>query len=553
VAALTGLRGLAAASVVFYHVWYYGAPGAQSFPAGPLEVPFAKLDLGVTFFFVLSGFLLFRPYARALLSDSAWPPLRSFAIARFLRIVPVYWAIVLAVAALAERSLFEQPWRLLANLFFLEFWFPSFLPDDLRTSNGSIAIVPSWALVVELGFYLTLPLLCLLAGRMARATDRRVLAASLPAAILFLVGAASIVVEHSLDGDFRRAWEFNFPMHASAFACGMAGTTIWVLWEQGRIRLPARWQLPTALVALAIALPPLKLVSGGQITLADSRGLVAISFGLLLLLVVLSPDASRVRSLLGARLLVLTGLASYSIFLVHDTIVRSIRSHDVASASVGGFLVTLLLVGAATAAATVVSYRFLEKPCFALKRRLTQGPTAEPIQPLLERLVSDIDPARARDFTIETAPASQPVEPRVLSPILTPLLRNAVAYGAAPYVVRAGVSDETLRLVVEDAGRGIEEEFVPRLFEPYSRSETSSRLPGAGLGLASARQTARDHGGDVVYEAPAEGGARFAVTLPVRRPRSGAARLVTGVASPRQRHDARSTPRPTPTSYCLHG
>ena len=98
---------------------------------------------------------------------------------------------------------------------------------------------------------------------------------------------------------------------------------------------------------------------------------------------------------------------------------------------------------------------------------------------------------------------------------LTRLLENAIAYGAAPYVVEGTVADGDLRLVVEDEGRGVDSDFAPRLFEPYARSEPSRRVPGVGLGLWTARQLARARGGDIVYEAPAEGGARFVVTLPV--------------------------------------
>ncbi|HKI91396.1 MAG TPA: acyltransferase family protein, partial [Gaiellaceae bacterium] len=138
VSALTGLRGLAAASVVVFHVWQYGAANGVRFTAGPFGRVFASLDIGVTFFFVLSGLLLYRPYARALLAGRAWPQLRNFAVARFLRIVPVYWAAVLVVAASAERWLFHHPWRLLANLCFAEFAIPSFYTDDLGVDNGSI-------------------------------------------------------------------------------------------------------------------------------------------------------------------------------------------------------------------------------------------------------------------------------------------------------------------------------------------------------------------------------------------------------------------------------
>lgn len=512
---MTGLRGIAAASVVLYHVWLYGAPGAETFPAGAFETPLWKFDLGVTFFFVLSGLLLYRPYARAILSDASLPQLRDFAIARFLRIVPIYWGMVLVVAALFERQLFSDPWRLLANLLFLEFAFPSFLPEDFGPANGSIAIVPSWALVVEMGFYITLPLLCFLAAGLAVRSRRRVLAVLVPSAILAVVGAGAIAVEHSLSGDVRRAWQLNFPMHASAFAFGMAATTLWVLWEQGAIRLPRGWRLPTALGALAIGLVSAKLANTDPVTLADARASVAISYSLLLLLVVFSPGPNRLHAILGARPLVAVGLASYSIFLIHDPVIRSLRTHGLVSVSLSGFILTLAIVCAVTGVLATVSYRCLEKPSFALKRRLVQREPVKPLRELLERLVTDVDAARVPEFTFDVGRTRSSIDAAVLTSTVGPIVENAIAYGAAPYALRAHAVDGKLQVIVEDSGRGVDEGFVPVLFEPHTRSEQSSRLPGEGLGLSEATSSAREHGGVIAYESPATGGARFTVTLPL--------------------------------------
>jgi len=537
VAALTGLRGIAAASVVLYHVWLYGAPGAATFPAGPLETPLWKFDLGVTFFFVLSGVLLYRPYARAILSDASLPHLRDFAIARFLRIVPIYWGMVLVVAAVFERQLFDQPWRLLANLLFLEFMFPSFLPEDIAQTNGSIAIVPSWALVVEMGFYITLPFLCFIAAGIAIRTRRRVLAVLVPSVILALVGAAAIVVEHSLTGDVRKDWQLNFPMHASAFACGMAAATLWILWERGAIKLPRRWRLSTVLVALAIALAAAKLANSHPVTLVDARAVVAVSYGLLLLLVVLSPGPNRVHSILGARPLVVVGVASYSIFLIHDPIIRGLRSYDLVPVSYSGFILTLAIVCTATGLLATLSYRYLEKPSFALKRRLVQRKRIEPLRELLERLVTDVDAARVGDFTFDVGRVPSSVDPAVLTATVGPIVENAITYGAAPYAIRTRAVDGKLEVMVEDSGRGVDENFVPVLFEPHTRSEQSRHVPGGGLGLSEARSSARERGGDIVFEARAEGGARFTVTLPLPENDSSARRLARGPGdgNPRQR------------------
>ena len=516
VAALTGLRGLAAASVVVFHVWQYGAANGGRFTAGPFGPVFANLDIGVTFFFVLSGLLLYRPYARALLAGREWPRLRNFAVARFLRIVPVYWAAVLVVAALADRWLFHHPVRLLANLFFAEFAIPNFHTSNLGVDNGSIVIVPSWSLVVEAGFYVMLPLAVVVALRLAGRRDRPLAAALMAPALLFAVGVIATVIEHSVPAGALGDWNASFPVHSAQFACGMAAAAVWARWERKRPPFPRLAAPVAAVVALAIIALAFKLHNQGWLTDADKGSLVAAPFALLLLLVVLSPRGGWVHTALGARVFVLMGLASYSIFLVHDPIIRALRARYPAEATPLGLLTMLFLVGFATALVTAISYRLLEKPCLALKQRLTAAaPAAAPIAftSAVESMLVRLDRQRAREFEVIADPHIR-VDLQRLRPILMPLLRNALSYGAPPFIVSGETNRGGLRVDVADGGRGVDQAFVPRLFEPCTRSEVSSVVPGAGMGLAQARSTARRLGGDIVY-APAPRGAHFAITLPL--------------------------------------
>jgi signal transduction histidine kinase len=100
--------------------------------------------------------------------------------------------------------------------------------------------------------------------------------------------------------------------------------------------------------------------------------------------------------------------------------------------------------------------------------------------------------------------------------ILSNLVTNAFRYGEPPIRVAAQRSDRHLRVSVEDCGRGVSPEFVPNLFERFTRSEGSrASATGTGLGLAIARSYARAHGGDLVYEDAEPHGARFNIVLPV--------------------------------------
>ncbi len=109
--------------------------------------------MGVTLFFVLSGFLLFMPYAKVLLSEQAnWPPARLFYLRRALRIIPAYYVcLFLLVFFFHPEYLQSDHWADLG--LFLTFFMESG-PSTYQKING-----PFWTLGVEWQFYMLLPLL----------------------------------------------------------------------------------------------------------------------------------------------------------------------------------------------------------------------------------------------------------------------------------------------------------------------------------------------------------------------------------------------------------
>lgn len=115
------------------------------------------------------------------------------------------------------------------------------------------------------------------------------------------------------------------------------------------------------------------------------------------------------------------------------------------------------------------------------------------------------------------ADATALADRNALDRIVSNLVTNAFRYGQPPVTVRAERSDRHFRLTVEDCGRGVAPEFVPDLFERFSRSEGSRvDATGTGLGLAIARAYARAHGGDLFYEDATPHGARFQLVLPTQ-------------------------------------
>jgi signal transduction histidine kinase len=79
------------------------------------------------------------------------------------------------------------------------------------------------------------------------------------------------------------------------------------------------------------------------------------------------------------------------------------------------------------------------------------------------------------------------------------------------------VEADVVRLVVCDDGPGIDELFLPHLFERFKQADSSVTREhgGLGLGLAIARHLVEAHGGAISAANRPEGGAAFTVRLPL--------------------------------------
>jgi signal transduction histidine kinase len=134
----------------------------------------------------------------------------------------------------------------------------------------------------------------------------------------------------------------------------------------------------------------------------------------------------------------------------------------------------------------------------------------------VEALVATLVPEHAVSIDVDVSPELEAVaDVDAFDRILSNLLTNAFRYGAAPVVVHAELRDRFFRLAVEDRGRGVTPDFVPQLFERFTRSERSrNTVQGAGLGLSIAQSYAHAHGGDLIYTPAEPHGARFELVLP---------------------------------------
>ena len=155
IAVLDGVRAIAILMVIVFHINRITGDSLWNQMANPLASSVATAGgTGVTLFFVLSGFLLFMPFAKALLFDTPWPLARVFYLRRVLRIMPGYY-VSLFLLILFMHPEYLQRDHLKDLLLFLTFFMDS-SHSTFRQLNG-----PFWTLATEWQFYMLLPLICL--------------------------------------------------------------------------------------------------------------------------------------------------------------------------------------------------------------------------------------------------------------------------------------------------------------------------------------------------------------------------------------------------------
>ena len=133
--------------------------------------------------------------------------------------------------------------------------------------------------------------------------------------------------------------------------------------------------------------------------------------------------------------------------------------------------------------------------------------------------------AGKRDVALQVHPthisgdACTDFEPKLMARALGNVLQNAQRYAAQRVEVSSSVSADTCHIVVDDDGPGIPAADRARVFDPFTRLDTSRNRDsgGYGLGLAIAQRIAQWHGGTIGVEDSPLGGARFVISWPVRR------------------------------------
>ena len=109
------------------------------------------------------------------------------------------------------------------------------------------------------------------------------------------------------------------------------------------------------------------------------------------------------------------------------------------------------------------------------------------------------------------------LDPRRFERIVGNLIDNAQRHGDGLSAIEVERTGTGMRLIVDDAGPGIDREVQDQIFEPFARGD-GTQVEGAGLGLAIVAEQIRLLGGTVEVGQSPQGGARFLVELAERSP-----------------------------------
>ncbi|MBC7630267.1 acyltransferase [Aeromicrobium sp.] len=327
---LDSLRALAALAVLTTHVSFYSGGYSTSLVGTAL----ARLDVGVAIFFVLSGFLLGRPYVAAAIRGGRTDSAARYLWKRALRILPVYWVSVTValVVFAANREMPVSRW--LTNLSLTDVFLSDALPSGLTQM---------WSLSIEAAFYLALPLLFWVGARAVRGqwTSRRLYIAT---ALLGALNIAWVALSGSLLKPLFEATAWWLPSYFLWFALGIALAVAATTPEGSPSRISSAlravalnpgtcWTAAGAL--FLVACTPL----AGPVQLAlltrDQSVAKLVLYGAVAALIVLpsalGDDSNRYGKVLAAPVLRHLGHVSYCLFCCHQTILLLVADH-------GGFV-----------------------------------------------------------------------------------------------------------------------------------------------------------------------------------------------------------------------
>ena len=378
---LTGMRWLAAALVFGFHVRlaeYFGGPHSTAV----LDVLFTAGASGVSFFFILSGFVLTW-------SVRAGDSTRTFWRRRLARVYPLH--VVTAVLALvialtlAPGTLPDMREATL-NVLLVHAWSP--IPHDSQTLNPV-----SWSLACEAFFYALFPVLFFGVRRLSGRA-------------LWLVGALSVVSVEVISA-VATAGSFHF-YPVARLPEFVLGVVLACLVRQGR------WRGPGLRLSVAILVAGYVLAAWVPSPFQYSACTI-LGFALVIPAAAVADLRGR-RTFMARPLLVRLGELSFAFYMIHILVVRvgenlfARHPHLPALAGLGWSA----LVFSVALGLSWVLYEAIENPARKLltrtRRRRGEQPAEAPVSPAVAPVSPAVGPARAPAHRPRVPAARRPAD-----------------------------------------------------------------------------------------------------------------------------------------------
>ena len=365
--ALTSLRFFAAAMIVAYH-----AHACALLPGVPEWLAALPLRQGVSFFFVLSGFILTYVYGG--LTARGLP---GFWRARWARIWPAHLAalgLFLLVVPGELRPLSAPVLQTMANVGMVHAWIPS---ESYYFSFNAV----SWSISTEFAFYLMFPLLLWKLGK-AWWVNLLVGAGLLLAMVAWgnhLAAGVQTAGLSAADFDYRMEKELMFAVYVNPLARVLefiVGMTTALAFARFGTRGPAGRGAATVVEVGAVGLVVAGLVASRGVAEAllpvvGEAGRIWLTYAggsmlpVAVLIFVMAQQRGWVSRVLAWPVLVWLGEISYSVYLVHQLLLRYMELHkDAAGAVPAG--VRWVVYGVTVVVLASVIWLLVERPLRAV-------------------------------------------------------------------------------------------------------------------------------------------------------------------------------------------
>lgn len=389
---LDGLRAVAICAVAMFHAagfiyvkgvsaGIYDETGKQ-FQSGVGWIV-SHGFLGVQLFFVISGFVVTLPFARAASEGRPRPLLRTYFLRRLTRIEPPY---LLALTGYLILTLVKSPGTAdpapyAAGTLYLK---------NLLLHERPWPFILSWSLEVEIQFYLIAPLLATVFLIRSTLQRRAVLIVAIGLAAWFTARFRLSGVDPAPPfGPLQHGWWLGPEL--SFFLAGILVADL-----QTSSRSSARTPLPPILWDLLWICGLIASIYSYAV-LAHSAWGISLLVGGLFTMCVGTFRSRLIRSLLRIPVVTMVGGACYTIYLVH-TIAIAIVGRAAMRLASGQFETDMLTIALATAAIAVslslLAFPFVERPFMfrSWPRRLVQAVQKRSIQPLKGLFAERDDP-----------------------------------------------------------------------------------------------------------------------------------------------------------------